>query len=107
MRRFRFATAFSLVFILLSIHLEAASAQMMDKLSVTGVVRHRSEYSAKDFDANTDNPFYSLLRTRLNVGVQATEDVKVFVQFQDSRTWGGEDPAFARGTMDGSAHIST
>lgn len=105
MRRFRFATAFSLVFILLSIHLEAASAQMMDKLSVTGVVRHRSEYSAKDFDANTDNPFYSLLRTRLNVGVQATEDVKVFVQFQDSRTWGGEDPAFARGTMDGSAPL--
>ncbi|NQV72128.1 alginate export family protein [bacterium] len=105
MKRLRFTAALGLVFILLSIHSELVSAQMMDKLSVTGQLRHRSEYSAKDFDANTDNPFYSLLRTRLNVGVQATEDVKVFVQFQDSRTWGGENPAFARGTMDGSAPL--
>ena len=103
MKRFSFWSTFCLVCLLLTTILDPASAQMMDKLSLTGQVRHRSEYSAKDFDASTDNPLFSLLRTRFNVGVQATEDIKVFVQFQDSRTWGGGNPNAARGTMDGSA----
>lgn len=70
---------------------------------MSGQIRHRSEYSAKDFNADIDNPLFSLLRTRLQVGVNATSDVKAFIQLQDARTWGGGNPALGRGTMDGSA----
>jgi hypothetical protein len=84
---------------------DVAAAQQTDRLSISGQIRQRSEYSAKDFDADLDNPFFSLLRTRINVGVKATDDVQAFVQFQDSRTWGGGSPASARGTMDGSAPL--
>jgi len=82
---------------------DVSAAQSSDRLSLTGQIRQRSEYSAKDFDAGNDNTFFSLLRTRINLGVTATDDVKAFVQFQDSRTWGGGNPGAARGTMDGSA----
>ncbi len=78
------------------ISIEAAEAQ--DRLSITGQIRQRTEHSGKDFNADVDNPTFTFLRTRLNVGVAATEDVKVFVQFQDSRVWGG-----AGGTIAGSA----
>ncbi len=82
---------------------EKGNAQTTDRFSISGQLRQRTEYSAKDFNADVSNPFYSLLRTRLNVGVNASEDVKAFVQFQDSRTWGGENAAIGRGTLDGSA----
>jgi len=85
-----------IVLVLSFISTEMASAQ--DRLSITGQMRQRTEYSAKDFNADVDNPTFTFLRTRLNVGVEATEDVKVFVQFQDSRVWGG-----AGGTIAGSA----
>jgi len=84
------------IFVLSLVSIEAALAQ--DRLSITGQIRQRTEYSAKDFNADVDNPTFTFLRTRLNVGVAATEDVKVFVQFQDSRVWGG-----AGGTIAGSA----
>ena len=87
------------------ISVDIASAQSSDKLSVTGQIRQRTEYSAKDFNADVDNPLFTFLRTRVNVGVRAAEDVKAFVQFQDSRVWGGENPAVARGTMDGAAPL--
>ena len=91
------------VLLLVLFETEMAVAQMADKVAFSGQIRHRSEYSAKDFNADIDNPLFSILRTRLNVGVNATDDVKAFIQFQDSRTWGGGDPTAARGTMDGSA----
>ena len=105
MKRFASGIIFSLFFVLIFGWVGDAMAQSMDKLSITGQIRHRSEYSAKDFDADVDNPLYSFLRTRINVGVNATSDVKAFVQFQDSRVWGGGNPAAARGTMDGSAPL--
>ena len=84
---------------------DIATAQSSDKLTISGQIRQRTEFSAKDFDADRDNPLFSFLRTRLNVGVKATDDVDVFIQFQDSRVWGGERAAIARGTMDGAAPL--
>ena len=77
-----------------------ATAQSTDRLSVTGQIRQRTEYSAKDFNADQDDPLFSFLRTRINVGVRANEDVKAFVQFQDSRVWGQENS-----TLNGNAPL--
>ncbi|MDA1029033.1 MAG: alginate export family protein [Bacteroidetes bacterium] len=85
------------------VDLNPASAQALDGVVISGQLRQRTEYSAKDFNADVENPFFSLLRTRLNVGVSPVEDLKVFLQFQDSRTWGGESAAAGRGTLDGNA----
>ena len=90
-----------LVVLILSVFLtDVVAAQTADRLSVTGQIRQRTEYSAKDFNADIDDPLFSFLRTRVNVGVRANDDVKAFVQFQDSRVWGQENS-----TLDGNAPL--
>ncbi len=66
---------------------------------VSGQIRHRYEFSDKDFNNDTGADTFSLMRTRLNLGFEPAEDLKVFVQFQDSRKMGEE-----MGTMDGTAN---
>ena len=73
-------------------------AKLADRLDITGQIRQRTELSAKDFSSELENPRYTFLRSRLNVGVKANELIRVFVQLQDSRIWGG-----AGGTIAGSA----
>jgi len=71
--------------------------------SITGQLRHRSEVDARRGSVDSEAPRFHLLRTRLNMSFQPIDDVNVFVQVQDSRTFGGEDPSKGRGTLDGSA----
>ncbi len=84
---------------------DASVAQTQDRFAISGQIRQRTEYSAKDFNADVSNPLYTFLRTRLNVGVNPTDDVKAFVQYQETRTLGGENAAKARCTMDGNAPL--
>ena len=57
-----------------------------------GQVRIRSEYrTVKNYGAGVDDDEdFVLQRTRLHVDADVLDDVRVFVQLQDSRTWGEE-----------------
>ncbi len=54
----------------------------------------RSRYENRDnhdFNNATGNSSdFTLLRTRLNVGIEATDDVNAFIQIQDARIYGAE-----------------
>ncbi len=80
-----------------------AAAAQTSPFTLGGQIRHRSEYSAKDFSGQADPLLFHLLRTRLDVSVQPLPDVRAFVQVQDARFFGGENPQQARGTLDGDA----
>jgi len=71
--------------------------------SVSGQIRHRSEVDGKSFKPESRATWFNLLRSRVNVTASPLADVKVFVQVQDARLFGGGNPALARGTMDGAA----
>ena len=75
-------------------------AQQLDKLSITGQIRHRSEYTAKDFNADKENVWFHLLRTRLSIKANPAEDVTALVQFQDSRVFGSEVHTLFDGSAD-------
>ncbi len=98
MKRFSPIWTASLALVLCITQAHSAQAQVQDRLTINSQIRERTEFSAKDFNADVDNPSFSLLRTRLNVGIEAADDIDVFVQFQDSRVFGG-----AGGTISGSA----
>ncbi len=55
-------------------------------------IRTRYEYrNNHDFnDATANSSDFTLLRTRVNIGIEATDDVKAFIQLQDSRIYGAE-----------------
>ena len=72
-------------------------------LTLSGQIRHRSEVNGKVDLADSGAPRYHLLRTRINASFTPLDDVKVFIQVQDSRLFGGEDAAKGRGTLDGNA----
>ncbi|MFQ5651048.1 MAG: alginate export family protein [bacterium] len=55
-----------------------------------GQIRLRSEADGRDFDSDSDLNTYSLLRTRLGASVSPVEDIRVYVQIQDSRALGTE-----------------
>jgi hypothetical protein len=71
--------------------------------SIAGQIRHRSEIDGRNFDPAARAMWFNLLRSRLSVAVTPLPDVNVFVQVQDARLFGGENPGSARGTTDGSA----
>ncbi len=79
------------------------SAQDADRFSFSGQVRHRTEFDARDFNTNDDNSWYHLLRTRIGLNVDVTQDVNAFIQVQDARLFGSENTNQGRGTLDGSA----
>ncbi len=62
------------------------------KLTIGAAIRTRYENRYNhDFDNATPNSSdFALLRTRLNLGMDVTEDVKAFIQVQDSRVFGAE-----------------
>ncbi len=89
----------------IAVLLVAASAARAQApaFAVEGQVRHRSESDARDLSGTSDPVLFHLLRTRLGVGVRPQPHVRAFVQVQDARLFGGEDPALGHGTLDGSA----
>ena len=75
----------------------------LPNLRIFGNMRHRSEVNARFATPGEDVPRFHLLRTRLNVSFDPVNDVTAFVQIQDSRVFGGQNPSLGRGTLDGSA----
>jgi len=73
-------------------------------VTVNGQIRHRSEYDAKELAAAGDSSAFHLLRTRLSATARPNEHVSAFIQIQDSRMFGDEDPGRGRGTLDGDAN---
>jgi len=73
-------------------------------VTVNGQIRHRSEYDAKELAAAGDSFAFHLLRTRLSATARPNEHVSAFIQIQDSRMFGDEDPGRGRGTLDGDAN---
>lgn len=71
-------------------------------IAVTGEVRHRTELDDRAPLA-VDAGAYHLLRARLAADARPAPRVRAFVQVQDARLWGGEDPALGLGTLDGDA----
>ncbi|NNF58502.1 MAG: alginate export family protein [Rhodothermaceae bacterium] len=71
--------------------------------TVSGEVRHRSELDARDFRGTDDPILYHLLRTRLGVRAQPSPRLTAFVQIQDARFFGGENPSLGRGVRDADA----
>ena len=72
--------------------------------TVSGEVRHRSELDARDFSNQADPVLYHLLRTRLGVTAHPNPRLTAFVQIQDARFFGDENPALGRGVRDADAN---
>ena len=70
---------------------------------ISGQIRDRGEMDGRSFVPEARTLGYNLLRSRVGVMVKPSDDVQAFIQIQDSRTWGGGNPALARGTTDGTA----
>jgi len=69
-------------------------------VDISGQIRHRYEFSDKDFNSATNAESFSLLRTRLNLGLAPTGNVKAFIQFQDARNFGEEGNTLTDGSAD-------
>lgn len=87
----------------LALLLLVATAAQAQPVAVTGEIRHRSELDDRDLSGAQGATPVHLLRTRLAVDARPTTRLRAFVQVQDSRLWGGENPALALGTLDGDA----
>jgi hypothetical protein len=71
----------------------AISFTFAQEIKWDGEVRVRSEMDNRDFETSTPPNYYTLMRTRLGASVQPIENVKVYLQIQDSRTFGEERDA--------------
>jgi hypothetical protein len=58
-----------------------------------GELRMRSEFDNRDFKSSTPPNYYTLLRARLGALIQPIKNVNVYLQMQDSRTFGEEKDA--------------
>ncbi|MBI3195738.1 MAG: alginate export family protein, partial [Ignavibacteriae bacterium] len=77
--------------LLLTMFVALATAQdFTPSTKWSGEVRVRSEVDMRDFNNLTPANTYTLLRTRLGFEALPVENVKVFLQTQDSRTFGME-----------------
>ncbi|GMQ81874.1 MAG: hypothetical protein BMS9Abin05_1311 [Rhodothermia bacterium] len=88
------------VFLLTFLLQTNAFGQGLKEVSLSGQIRSRSEYSGKDFNSDRDNITFHLLRTRLNVAARPAEDLRTFVQIQDSRVFGSETNTLSDGSAD-------
>lgn len=62
----------------------------------SGEVRPRFEFADRVLGAPTNNNnAFTTMRTRLGVRAIVDNDTSAFIQIQDVRTWGGEDPTTA------------
>lgn len=64
-------------------------------IKFNGQIRVRSEADGRDFNNDSDVNTYTLLRTRFGANIQALEDVKAYIQIQDSRAFGREPGTLA------------
>lgn len=67
-------------------------ATRADRITLGAEVRARYEnrYNHDFDDATPNSSDFTLLRTRLNLAAQVTDDVKAFIQVQDARIFGAE-----------------
>ncbi len=65
-----------------------------------GQIRYRGEYDALGFDRSVDASTFSTLRTRVGLTFRPVESTSVFVELQDSRTFGEESSTTDDGTAD-------
>jgi Alginate export len=79
---------------------QTAFSQSTGKFNISGQIRERTEYTGKDFNSDQDNVWFHLLRTRLNVTATPEDNVRVFVQIQDSRVFGSEFSTLKDGSAD-------
>lgn len=61
------------------------------KFDASGQLRLRGETDGKDFNNDTEEIDFTLMRTRLNLKFSYTDKLVVFAQLQDSRTFGEEN----------------
>ena len=66
--------------------------KIAERITIGGQVRLRFEYRRPiTYAANfSDDNDFALLRTRLHLDAEITEDISAFLQIQDSRVWGEE-----------------
>jgi len=74
-------------------------ARAADSLSVSAQIRHRFEVDDRSF-TGADARTYGLLRSRLNLRFDRTDDLSGFIQIQDSRTMGEETSTLTDGSAD-------
>ncbi len=70
------------------------------KWSFSGQIRHRLEINGKDFIDSTARSNAHYLRTRFNAAFKPYRNVKIFLQLQDSRTFGEETSTLKDGSAD-------
>ena len=68
--------------------------------TLDGQLRHRYEWSDRDFDADRDAVAFNLLRTRLGARFLPAAHTEVRLQFQDARTFGEETNTLTDGAAD-------
>lgn len=80
---------------------QAAAAPAAPLYTITGQIRHRGEVDGRSFTPEAHALGYNLLRTRFNVAIVPSPEAKIFLQLQDSRTFGAGTPTLLRGANDG------
>ena len=81
--------------VLVAVALVPMDALADETLKFNAQVRHRFEVDNKDFNSDTGIKSFNLLRTRVGATFMPSQNVKAFVQFQDSRVWGEEPGTLA------------
>jgi hypothetical protein len=89
----RRGTAMKKMTLLLCFFFLTISFTFAQEVKWDGELRVRSEMDNRDFETSTPSNYYTLMRTRLGALVQPIENVKVYLQIQDSRTFGEERDA--------------
>jgi len=74
------------VFLLITLFIGQPKAKT--EFNITGQVRARTEFDDKSFSPDIKSQNYSLLRTRLAVNARVKKNTSVYIQLQDSRTFG-------------------
>lgn len=69
------------------------------KFDASGQIRLRTESDNKDFNNDTKEIDFTLMRTRLNLKFNFSDQLVVFTQLQDSRTFGEEGAEGATATL--------
>ncbi len=90
-----------ILFLILSLSVAATSyTQTEDRtFDASGQLRLRSETDNKDFNNDTGQIDFTLMRTRLNLKFTYSDKLIVFAQLQDSRTFGQEGDDGAAATL--------
>lgn len=85
---------------LLSLSERTALAQESSTvIRVTGEMRVRSEVDMRDFNSHSAANTFTLLRSRVGLDARPVEDVRIFIQAQDSRVFGQERDASGFNTL--------